>query len=369
MECPDAHSEGSATAAEQVNDLFDAAELATALDTADFRRLLDYVPISLVISKLVRGGHRIVYVNRAFEALLGRAREEICGRDWSILGAFRNEDDSALTLSHVLPKGEDYLGTFHFEGAKPALLEAYATVIQDDCGSEHYHITALVDVTERAKAHREELARRIRDKDLLLREIQHRVKNNLQLITTLIRLEARHEAKGDNPNLERLAGRIEALQCLYDDLSNHGGHREIDLGHYLSRIASAVVRTHGIEGIHLNTKVENASVSINVAMPLGLVVNELLTNAFKHAFVGRDTGSIAIECLRREGIRWQIVVADDGVGLPEGVHWPPDGKLSTLMVQTLRENANADICVTSTPGNGTRVTISITDQAATRRAA
>ncbi len=369
MDCPETQGDPPAAPADQVNDLFDSAELARALDTADFRRLLDHVPIAIIVSRLVGGEHRIAYANKAFEALLGRDNANLRGRDWSILDLLQHEDDAGTTLGRALAKGEDYVGTFCWNATKPIMVEAYASIIESDSGIERYHITALVDVTERARAQREEFSRQIRDKDLLLREIQHRVKNNLQLITTLIRLETRYASKSDTADLERLAGRIEALQCLYQELSDHAAERDVDLGHYLSRIASAAMRTHGVDGIRLATRVENAPLSINVAMPLGLVVNELLTNAFKHAFVGRDTGTITLECLRPDGASWRVSVADNGVGLPAGVQWPPEGKLSTLMVQTLRENADTEIIVDSSPGRGLRVMITVTQETATRRAA
>ena len=90
---------------------------------------------------------------------------------------------------------------------------------------------------------------------------------------------------------------------------------ELDLGVYLSQIAAAVMRSHAVEGIRLDLKVDAYPVSVNVAMPTGLVVNELLTNALKHAFVGRDGGTITLHSLAdAHGCR--IVVADDGVGLP-----------------------------------------------------
>jgi two-component sensor histidine kinase len=231
-------------------------------------------------------------------------------------------------------------------------------VIEDERGVEKYRIAALVDVTARERAQREEFARQIRDKDLLLKEIQHRVKNNLQLITALIRLEARNERNGDKANLDRLAGRIESLHFLYQALSAAPVGQDIDLGQYLSQIAAGVMRTHAVEGIRLDVKVENAPVSINVAMPIGLAVNELLTNAFKYAFSGRDSGVITLECLREEPDRHRVTVADDGIGLPSAVSWPAEGKLGALIMQTLRENAKTELNVESAPGAGTRIAIS-----------
>jgi two-component sensor histidine kinase len=132
---------------------------------------------------------------------------------------------------------------------------------------------------------------------LLLKELQHRVKNNLQLITALIRLDARGQKRGDAVNLDRLSGRVESLQLLYRDLSTDGLGQAVDLGHYLSQIASAVMHTYAVDGIRLDIKVDYALLSVNVAMPVGLLVNELLTNAFKYAFVGRNGGTLTIRCL------------------------------------------------------------------------
>jgi two-component sensor histidine kinase len=249
------------------------------------------------------------------------------------------------------------------------LVEAYAGVIEDEASTEKYRIAALVDVTERARAQREEFARTIRDKDLLLKEIQHRVKNNLQLITALIRLEARTERGGDKVNLERLASRIEALQFLYQAMTAAPPGQEIDLGQYLGQIAAGVMKAHAVEGIRLDVKVEASPVSINVAMPVGLAVNELLTNAFKYAFAGREGGVITLQCLRTAPNTYRVVVADDGIGLPEGVSWPREGKLGALIMQTLRENAKTGLNVESAPGAGTRVSISFVYDAAGLRAA
>jgi two-component sensor histidine kinase len=221
----------------------------------------------------------------------------------------------------------------------------------------------MVDIGAHAQE-REEFERALREKDLLLMEVQHRVKNNLQMITALIRIEARG-ARGrvDVAPFDRLAGRIEAVQHLYVLLTEHGSTGEIDLGVYLGKIASSVFASHAVEGIRLDLKLDAYPVSVNVALPTGLVVNELLTNALKHAFVGRDAGTVTLSSLS-DGTGCRILVADNGVGLPAGVAWPGPGKLSALMVQSLRENAKARCEIDSKAGQGVRVTILFTRSAA-----
>jgi len=353
--------------AQQINDLFDSAELSKAIETEEFKQFLDFIPIAIVVSKFFRGDQRICYANKSFETLVGQDTKDCAGQGWSILAGFKDENDSNITLeSAMLKGGEEFLGTFRAEQPKPLVVEAFSGLIQNEDGTENYRIAALIDITDRARAEREEYARQIRDKDILLRELQHRVKNNLQLIVALIRLEARNERRGEKVNLQTLAGRIESLHLLYQALSNEADSDEIDLGLYLSQIAAAVMNTCAVEGIRLEQKMEYAPVSVNTALSVGLVANEVLTNSFKYAFDGLGQGVISIECLRQNDDRYRVLIADDGVGLPEGVTWPVPGKIGTLIVQTLRENAKADFMVESAPEKGVRVTMSVDRKTAAR---
>lgn len=358
MTTPDGRT--PAETGQQVNDLFDSLELTHAVETEEFRVFLDHIPIAIVISRLVRGDQRIVYANKAYENLVGHACSEIIGRGWSVLDSFSLEDEPHHKFSNLLSNCDDFIGTLKREQPELTIVEVYAGVIENEDSGKTYRIVALIDVTERTKAQREEFARQLRDKEMLLKELQHRVKNNLQLITALIRLDARAQRNGDTVNLDRLAGRIEALQLLYHDLTAEGLGQAVDLGHYVSQIASAVMHTYAVDGIRLDLQVDYAPVSINVAMPIGLLVNELLTNVFKYAFKGQEDGVITVRCLHEDDDRYRVVVADDGVGLPDGTTWPITGKLGALILQTLRENASTDFKVETAPGKGTRVTIILT---------
>jgi len=355
------------TATQQINDLFDSADLSQAVRSEEFRRFLDHLPIAIVISKVFRGDQRICYANAAFEKLTGRTLADFVGRGWSLLESFKDENNPKVTLQQAMLKGgEDFLGTFRTDDPV-MVVEAFSGRIEEEDGTENYRIAALIDVTSRERAEREEYARQIREKDTLLQEVQHRVKNNLQLIVALVRLEARAEKKGDRVNLAALAGRIESLYLIYRALSADVPGHEIDLGHYLSQIAAAVMSTYAVDGIRLDIKVDHAPTSINIALPVGLIVNELLTNAFKHAFGGRGQGLITVECLRSGEERYRVVVADDGAGLPEGVEWPVPGKIGTLIVQSLRENTKTDVLVKSAPERGVRVELTFDHKLSLRK--
>ena len=244
-------------------------------------------------------------------------------------------------------------------GETRLLVDAWSNVIEDDDGKPAFRLVALVASAARDASVLDELEELVREKDTQLQELQHRVKNNLQMITALIRVEARGVADlSTGEGFSRLAGRVEALGLLYRALGASGGEGVVDLGIYLSEIASAVMRAHAVEGIRLDLQVDTWLVSLDVAMPTGLVVNELLTNTLKHAFQGRDGGVITLHSTTDAAGGCTVLVADDGVGLPEGYSWPKPGKLSALIVRSLLQNARAKMDVTSTPGQGMQVEIS-----------
>lgn len=343
----------------QIGNLLATPDLSGALDSNQFRRFLDQVHIAVAVSDL-KQTEAIVYVNPAFEQLSGQSGPAILGHSWDVLDR-RSKPNSpeSGSLGAAIVKTSDYVGTFTLErpAAEAAICDAYANVIDDDQGVPSYRLVALVDVGAHHDGRNAEYEQKIREKDIQLFEIQHRVKNNLQLITALTRFEAK-KARGpvDTGRFDRLAGRMESIRVLYSLLSQPGREDEIDLGIYLSEVATSVLRAHAVEGIRLSLKVDAYPVSVNVAMPTGLVVNEIMTNSLKHAFVGREGGTVTLHSLS-DGSGCRITVADDGVGLPPGVEWPKAGKLSSLIVQSLRENAKAALEVESAPGQGMRVNI------------
>jgi two-component sensor histidine kinase len=350
--------------AEQVETLLATPDLAGALDSEAFRRFLDQIPIAIVISQM-KDPERIVYANPEFEKLSGQSAAALVEQPWSVLKGRVDGEATPRELGVAIVEATDFVATFRLErgGEEFSVVDVYSNVIEDDDGKPCYRLAALVNVGAHGQG-REELELAIREKDTLLLEVQHRVKNNLQMITALMRMEARN-ARGrmDTAPFERLAGRIESIQQLYALLADHGASDEIDLGVYLSKIASSVFTSHAVEGVRLDLKVDAYPVSVNVAMPAGLVVNELMTNALKHAFAGRDSGEITLNSLS-DGNGCRVVIADNGIGLPEGVEWPERGKLSALIVQSLRENAKAKVEIESRPGKGTRTTIVFTRAAA-----
>src|ERR1700761_2645757 len=346
---------------QQVDQLLGSSKLALALENDKYKHLLDHAPVAVAVSRGSGVQQHVVYINRAFENLMSMASADVEGRSWTCLDGFLDEDSPGRTLGEAIRDGEDFIGVFRPSGPvdRLVIVQAYASVIESDDGVENFRIAALVDVGGRERAQIEQFESQIRDRDMLMRELQHRVKNNLPLITALIRLEARSAKEGETVALARLASRIDALTVLYRTLSTEDAPAEIDLGQYLSDVANSVMQVSAVDGIRIEIETGYCPLSINVAMPAGLLVNEMLTNALKYAFVGRTAGQLRLVCKQEAG-RVTIVVADDGVGLDENQQLPSPRKLGALILQTLKENAgNVVFHAESIRGQGTWFTLSL----------
>ena len=350
--------------AEKVDNLLATPGLADALESDRFKQFLDHVPVAIAVSEL-RPSEAITYANIEFERLTGESAVDIHGKRWTALPGVAAPADDSTRLGDAVQNGEEYIGTFTItQNGEPVEVDAWSNIIVDDNSLPIFRLVALAGIGRQRLDSDDLRDDQLPDKDILLLELQHRVKNNLQMITALIRMERRNLPEGDiGERFDRLAGRISALAVLYNLLSDDGAADEIDLGVYLSQVAASVMQAHAVEGIRLELKVDAWPVSINVAMPTGLVVNELLTNALKHAFVGRDGGTITLSSLVDDtGCR--VVIADDGIGLPEGETWPKAGRLGAVIAESLRHNAKATFKVHSALDEGTRIDIFFAREAA-----
>jgi len=341
-----------------------SGDVPDELDRDRFERFFEQIPLAVVVSTL-SGDEHVIYANPAFEALSGHKRAEIEGQPWGRLRGSSVGKDQPVALGDAISAAPEVIGTFQIDrpDGSASLVDLFSSVISNDEGIPEFRLAALVDVAPRDASLVQEFEAQMRDKDMRLLELQHRVKNNLQMITALVRVEARKARTNDETGLfDRLAGRINSIQLVYKLLSEAGHGEEIDLGVYLSDVASSIMHASAKEGIRLELKVDSYPVSVNVALPTGMVVNELMTNALKHAFVDRDSGTIMLHSLSDQHGR-RVIVADDGVGLPPGTAWPSHGKLGALIVQSLRQNAKADIAMDSAPGKGARFTITFSPMA------
>jgi two-component sensor histidine kinase len=197
--------------------------------------------------------------------------------------------------------------------------------------------TEKVGLIRALKSERDLLARSLAEKEVLIQEVHHRVKNNLAVIASLLRLQA-----STMPD-ERLAtalresqNRVESMALIHEQLYSNGDLREVDLAHHASLLASNLFHSYGIElgRISWTVAVEPLLLGVDQAIPAGLILNELISNALKHAFPNGRRGALVIEGGRGDG-RIQLSVRDDGVGIPAGVELVRPHSLGIQIIQIL----------------------------------
>jgi two-component sensor histidine kinase len=220
------------------------------------------------------------------------------------------------------------------------------------------HQVAMRDITERKRAD-EALQSTLREKLALLNEVHHRVKNNLQVITSLLRLEASRSALPDTRNvLQEMQGRIRSMALLHETLYRSGTFAAVDLGGYLKQLATEAFRAQASSHSAVVLKLELASVqvSMDLATPCGLLINELISNCLKHAFPDGRGGEVRVElqvlpALASGATPCRLTVSDSGVGLPEDWETRSSQSLGLQLVSDLSRQIGAQLSIKLAPGS------------------
>ena len=233
---------------------------------------------------------------------------------------------------------------FQYEGGRPKI----ATVVAHE-------------ITERKLAS-EKLQAALQEKDVLLKEVHHRVKNNMQVIASLLNLQADQETEADVLSaLQEARDRVVSMALVHETLYGSSSLAEIDLKSYLEGLTRVLSSSHARVGskVSLNIQVEDGlRLGLDQAVPCGLVLNELVSNAFKYAFPEERTGVIEITARQSNPDSLTIEVADDGVGLPEHFDYKKDGSLGMMLVRTLVERQlNGRLEITNQTGCRFKITL------------
>ena len=237
----------------------------------------------------------------------------------------------------------------------------YASTIQSSERSVIHSI--ITDITDRKRAEREKEAalaavqRQLAEKDLLLRETHHRIKNNIASIQSLLAMQAR---AASNPEavgaLQDAASRVSGMRVLYERMLMADQYQEADLDTYLGGLVDSVVGLlAGETRVAVEKSIGGIVLGSRVLFPLGLIVNEIVTNMIKHAFAGRECGTVRISA-EQEGAVVTLVLGDDGKGLPEGFAIGDSEGFGLTLVRMLCVQLEAELAVDSSAA-GTRWTI------------
>ena len=197
-----------------------------------------------------------------------------------------------------------------------------------------------LDITERRKAE-DQIKAALKEKEVMLREIHHRVKNNLQVISSLLNMQARNAKDQDTTKtLSEARDRIIAMSLIHSQLYEGSDLAEINMKEFMDRLLGQLLQSYQVGDTRITRviRVDDYPFPISVAVPVGLIINELLSNALKHAFDGRDEGKIEVSLTASEGGRIHLTVSDDGVGLPPGFDINKSKTLGLRLVKILTED-------------------------------
>ncbi|NLX03783.1 MAG: PAS domain-containing protein [Phycisphaerae bacterium] len=214
----------------------------------------------------------------------------------------------------------------------------------------------ISDVTE-AKRAEEQIKASLQEKEVLLREIHHRVKNNLQIISSLLNLQSRYIQDERALDVFRESqNRIRSMVLIHEKLYRSKDLARVDFAEYVQSLASHLVRSYGTRraGVDLRVHVEGVALPIDTAIPCGIIINELVTNALKHAFPDGRRGEIRIDLHPAER-EYRLVVSDNGTGIPADLDFRKTESLGLQLVTTLTDQLDGTVELER--DGGTRFTI------------
>ncbi|HEY7726348.1 MAG TPA: histidine kinase dimerization/phosphoacceptor domain -containing protein [Anaeromyxobacteraceae bacterium] len=320
-----------------------------------FYAVVEAMPAGIL---MVDGRGLIALVNAQIEALFGYSRKELVHHPVEMLlpDRFRAGHTSLRTAFHGAPQarpmgaGRDLFGRRKDGTEVP--VEIGLNPIATGLGT--YVLATVVDITERRRA-AARLESSLREKETLLREVHHRVKNNLQVISSLLGMQAR-AVVSNRAALSESQDRVHAIALAHELLYQAGDLGRVDLGAYLEALAHQLLAAWAPPGggVSLRVEAEEARMPLDVAVPCGLIVSELVTNALKHAFPG-GRGTVVVRTACEAGGRVAVSVSDDGVGIPPGESEDRAGHLGLDLVRTLARQLRANLAVTGPPGTTVRL--------------
>jgi Signal transduction histidine kinase len=217
------------------------------------------------------------------------------------------------------------------------------------------HFVAVFDVITERKLEEERTKKSLDEKEALLRELHHRVKNNLNVVASLLDLQllSIQEPERAIDALSNSRNRVIAMAMIHEELYNAGGYGRVDMSSYLRRLTSELQDAFSpLQEIILETRAESLELDIDRAIPCGLITNELITNAFKHAFPRGTGGKIDVILRKTSEDRAELLVADDGVG---PMSPKKEATLGLSLVRLLAEQLGGELEIAGTRGMSVRV--------------
>jgi PAS domain S-box-containing protein len=319
-----------------------------------FDQFFDLVPDLMCV---VSSDGRLCRVNDAWEQILGFSREELVSRP---ISEFLHPEDLEPTQREIAQRTEGdgrqrFVNRYRTRWGDYRWIE-WRSVL----GADGYLYAGGRDITE--QRHTEDQLRKEADRNaVLLKELRHRVKNSLSAVSGLLAISAADEDGHSQEVLREARGRVETIVQVYESLHRTDPGSEVDLGQYVEDLARVVTTANnpGDTKLELRLTVDSFSAEIGEVFPIGLILNELLTNVLKYAYRDESHGFVDVALSRREsaaGISGILQVTDYGTGFPDGFDMSSAAGTGLMLVRSLVEQLDGTVQLDGSQGNTVRVT-------------
>lgn len=297
----------------------------------------------------------IEWVNDGFTKLTGFTMDEIIQSRGSGITDFTFNHDALQILSECakFKRSDVFESQLTTKGGELKWISNTLSPVINEAGVVIKFVVIDTDITIR-KNMEERIRESLEEKGLLLREIHHRVKNNLQIIISLFNLQS-HYVNDKKALLALKEGqdRIKSMALIHERFYQNEGLSKIDFDDYIKRLVENLLLSSGIKPGRITTHVEADKISLDIdtAVPCGLIINELVSNALKHAFGDTNAGNLTVSLRYIGGNMVRLVVGDDGIGLPEGFDIEKYDSLGMQLINALSSQLEGKL--TLRPGKGT----------------
>lgn len=295
-------------------------------------------------------------LNREWEKVLGYRLEELEGRRFLDLV---HPDDVAATLA-AIGELEANKQVLNFTNRYRCKDGSYRWIEWRSVPSDTDIYAAARDITDRKRV-QEALEQSLREKELLMKELQHRVKNSLSVVASLIDLEKWNLTDQHARQVFiDTRSRILSLSAIYEQLYQTGAVDSVDLQTYIQNLADALSASYAPTGgqVRIVTRLSEVQLDLKRSLPLGLILNELITNALKYAYPPGTAGDIRIE-LERTGGQAILRVSDDGIGMPDFQQGSTDSGLGLKLVDMLVQQIDGSFTIDGRKGTSVSVAFEI----------
>ncbi len=301
------------------------------------------------------------YVNPAFERLTGYLSNEICQKSFNFWSIIHPDDVNMIKNREEARKAEKEVPSrYEFRIlAKNGNIKVVepATVNIGEKG-EAKVMGILRDVTDRIQAE-EKMKVSLQEKEVLLREIHHRVKNNMQIISSLLRLQSRTVKDAEViEKFKESQNRIRSMALIHEKLYQTEDLTRINFAQYVRSLTVHLFHTYRVNPniIKMITEVKDVFLDINKAIPCGLILNELVSNSLKHAFPNNKTGEICVKLFVSKQKKNRLIVSDNGIGLPSTVDFREPETLGLQLVNDLVRQIDGTLRLEQTSGTVVNIT-------------